>query len=461
MQKNYDAIIIGSGQAGNPLAKDLAQRGLKVALVEQEFIGGCCINRGCTPTKTLVASAREIYLAKRGKIYGIDINKINIDFSSVIDRKNQIVESFRESGKQSLKNAQVDLYFGKACFYENKTIQVTKQDEESIFLTAHQHIFINAGARPALPKIEGLLQIPYLTSTSIMELNEIPEHLLVLGGGYIGLEFAQMFRRFGSKVTLIHRGPQVLSREDSAISEEIKKLLSEEGVRFYLNSKTLRVLQKDHVISLEMENEQGIEHIQGSHLLVAVGRIPNSDTLQLDRSGIKCDEKGYILVNGRLETNIPGIYALGDIKGGPAFTHISYDDYRIVRDNLLFNKNRTTEGRFVPYTVFTDPPLGRIGMTETEARKNNKTIQIAHLPFKFIARAIEMDETKGFIKVVVDQETGQILGASILGIEGGEIASMLQLAMMGKLHYQQLKDGIFSHPTLSESLNNLFSHLSP
>lgn len=457
--ETYDGIIVGSGQAGNPLAKDLALKGWKIALVENKDVGGTCINRGCTPTKTLVASAREIYLAKRGRVYGIEIPEVIPDFAKIMDRKNRVVASFRQASLNSLNQAGVHLYHGRAEFIQSKTLRVLDAKGAETLLTAPS-IFLNAGGRAFIPPIEGLETIPHLTSTTILELDQLPQHLLILGGGYIGIEFAQMFRRFGSQVTLIHRGATILSKEDPEVSQEVQKILEKEGIQFELKTQVHRFFQEEPA-SVSLEIEQGSQRslIKGSQVLIAMGRIPNSDTLNLSQAGIEQDSKGYIKVDPKLETNIPGIYALGDLKGGPAFTHIAYDDYRIMRDNLLMGLNRTALDRQLPYTVFIDPSLGRIGMTEVEARASKQPILVGKLPMAHIARAIEMDETQGFLKVIVDQRSGLILGAAALGIEGGEIASMLQIAMMGKLPYEKLKNGVFSHPTLAESLNNLFGDL--
>jgi pyruvate/2-oxoglutarate dehydrogenase complex dihydrolipoamide dehydrogenase (E3) component len=312
-----------------------------------------------------------------------------------------------------------------------------------------------------LPPIEGLDAVPALTSKTILELESVPEHLLVMGGGYIGLEFAQMFRRFGSEVTLVQRGPQLLAREDEDVADEIAEILREDGVTVHLETEVTAAAQDDRGrLSLTLKGREGERRLGGSHLLVATGRKPNSDLLNLEATGLETDEQGSIRVNGKLETSVPGIYALGDIKGGPAFTHISYDDYRIVRDNLLKGADKTTEGRPVPYTVFTDPQLGRVGLSEAQARGQGFDIKVAKLPMSSVARALELDETRGFMKAVVDAQNGRILGAAILGVEGGEVMSTLQVAMMGGLTYEALRDSPFAHPLLSESLNNLFTTLS-
>lgn len=457
MTTQYDAIIIGSGQAGGPLATALAQAGWKTAIIEREHVGGTCINEGCTPTKTMVASARVAYLAKRAADYGVQTGPISIDMTVVRRRKRDIVESFRGGSERRIKNtAGVDLLMGEASFTGPKTVEVRMNNGEARELSAGR-IFINAGDRPSRPAIQGLDAVHALDSTSIMELDVVPQHLLVLGGGYIGLEFGQMFRRFGSQVTIIQRSSHLLSREDNDVAEAVADILREDGIEVLLNTGTTSVEQAANgEILLTVQTPAGARVLKGSHLLVATGRVPNSDRLNLQAAGIETDTRGTIRVNERLETNVPGIYALGDIKGGPAFTHISYDDFRIIRANLLEHGNASTRERLVPYTVFIDPQLGRIGLSETEARTSGREIKVAKMPMNYVARALEVDETRGFMKAVVDAKSGYILGAAVLGIEGGEIMAMLQMAMMGKLPYTVLRDAVFAHPTLAESLNNLF-----
>jgi pyruvate/2-oxoglutarate dehydrogenase complex dihydrolipoamide dehydrogenase (E3) component len=455
---HYDAIVIGSGQAGTPLCTALAEAGLRTALVEREHVGGTCINEGCTPTKTMVASGRVAYLARRGANYGVHTGELSIDMQRVRQRKRDIVASFRDGSQGRIeKTANVALIFGEARFTAPNSIVVRGKDGSEKPL-AGDRFFINAGARPTVPNLAGLKDVPFLNSTSIMELDRVPEHLLVLGGGYVGLEFGQMFRRFGSRVTIVQSGPQLLGREDPDVASEIAKILQEDGLSILLNATATRVQQTDGSIRVEVKLPNELQTLSGSHLLVATGRTPNSDTLNLAAAGIQIDRHGFIQANERLETTAPNVYALGDIKGGPAFTHISYDDYRIIRTNLIEKGNATTEGRLVPYTVFIDPQLGRVGLTESEARAMKKNIRIAKMPMTKVARAEEVDEARGFMKVIVDADTEQILGAAVLGIEGGEIMAMLQLSMMGKLKYSTLREGVFAHPTLAESLNNLFNH---
>jgi len=458
--ERYDAIIIGTGQAGKPLSVALAEAGWKTAVIERRHVGGTCINVGCTPTKTMVASARVAYLARRGADYGVHTNSVRVNVAEVRQRKQAIVDSFRNGSQRHLQNTKnLELIFGDASFSGPKSLTVRLPSGETRHLTADK-IFINTGGRPESPPLPGLDSVPVLDSTSIMELDVLPNHLLVLGGGYIGLEFGQMFRRFGSPVTVVQRGKQLLAREDADVAEEVAKILREDGIEVLLETQAVRVAKDGGgTIRLTVSGPAGERTLSGSHLLVAAGRAPNTEALSLTAAGITTDKRGNIPVNERLETNVPGIYALGDVKGGPAFTHISYDDFRIIKTNLLDGGNATTNGRLVPYTVYIDPQLGRVGMTEAEARAQGRRIRIAKMPMSYVARALEMDEPRGFMKAVVDAETGEILGCAVLGVEGGELMSMLSIAMMGKVPYTTLRDAIFAHPTLAESFNNLFDEL--
>ncbi len=454
--QQYDAVIIGSGQAGTPLSTTLAQAGMRTALIEREHVGGTCVNEGCTPTKTMVASGRVAYLARRGAEYGVHTGPISIDLRKVRERKRNIVDSFRSSSQSRIeKTANLELIFGLASFTGPKSVEVRLKDGSQRVLSANK-IFINAGTRASRPKLDGLESIPFLDNASIMELDSVPDHLLILGGGYIGLEFGQLFRRFGGRVTIIQSAGQLLTGEDADIAEEVAKILRRDGVEILLKAKATRVRQSDGSIQLEVQQQGNLTTLAGSHLLVATGRLPNSDTLNLAAAGIQVNDRGFIQVNDRLETTADGVYALGDIKGGPAFTHISYDDFRIIRANLLEKKPASVANRLVPYTLFIDPQLGRVGLTETEARAQNRNIRVAKLPMTSVARALEVDETRGSMKAIVDAETNLILGAAILGIEGGEVMSAIEIAMIGKLPYTALRDGVFAHPTLAESLNSLF-----
>lgn len=459
-QERYEAIIIGAGQAGKPLSITLAQAGWKTALVEREHVGGTCVNVGCTPTKTMVASARVAYLARRAADYGVHVGPVTVDMARVRQRKQALVDAFRGGSEQQVRRTPgLDLLMGEARFTGSHALEVRLQGGEIRHLTA-DHIFINIGARPWWPAIAGLDRVPALNSTSIMELETLPDHLLVVGGGYIGLEFGQMFRRFGSRVTIVHRGVQLLSREDPDVAAEVAKILRQDGVDVLLQSQPQQVVQdSDGNIRLTVNTLAGERTLVGSHLLIATGRVPNSDRLNLAAAGVETDARGFIRVNERLETNVPGVYALGDVKGGPAFTHISYDDFRVIRTNLLEGGNATINDRLVPYTIFIDPQLGRVGLSELEARARGYNIRVAKLPMRHVARALEMDETRGFMKAIVDADTGQILGCAILGVEGGEIMSVLQMAMMGGVPYTVIREAVFAHPTLAESLNNLFMTL--
>ncbi|MFZ0734514.1 MAG: mercuric reductase [Candidatus Sulfotelmatobacter sp.] len=454
--EQYDSIVIGSGQGGNPLALAFAAAGKRTAIIERKHVGGTCINEGCTPTKTMIASGRVAYLARRGADYGVHTGPISIDLEKVRQRKRNIVDSFRNGNQKRLENAaNLDLIFGEARFTGPKTVTICLHDGSERNLTAPR-IFINAGTRASRPKLEGLDDVQFLDNVSIMELGSVPERLLTLGGGYIGLEFGQLFRRFGSQVTIVQRAEQLLTREDKDVADEITKILRGDGIEVIFKANATRVAYADGKISLQVATAGNSHTLIGSHLLVATGRVPNSDTLNLPAIGVKTDSHGFIEVNDRLETNVEGIYALGDIKGGPAFTHISYDDFRILKSNLLDGKAASTKGRQVPYCMFIDPQLGRVGLSETEARAQGRKIRVAKLPMTSVARALETDETRGFMKAVVDAESNQILGAAVLGIEGGEVMAVLETAMMGKLPYTALRDATYAHPTLAESLNNLF-----
>ena len=455
----YDAIVIGAGQSGGPLSTDLARAGYKTAIIEREHVGGTCINEGCTPTKTMVASARAAYLARRAADYGVATGPISVDMTVVRKRKRDIVDSFRSGSENRIKQTEgVDLLMGEASFIGPKTVEVHMNTGETRQLTADL-FFINTGERPAIPQVEGIEQVHTLNSTTIMELDSVPEHLLILGGGYIGLEFGQMFRRFGSQVTVVQRGKQLLAREDTDIAEAVADILREDGITILLETAARSVTQENGQIQLTVRTPQGEQVLHGSHILLGAGRTPNTDRLNLQATGVQTDKRGYIQVNDKLQTNVPGIYGLGDVKGPPAFTHISYDDYRILRTNIIDHGNVSIAHRLVPYTVFIDPQLGRVGLSESEARQQGRNIKVAKMPMNYVARALEVDESRGVMKAIVDADSKQILGCAILGIEGGEIMSMLEIAMMGHVPYPVLQEGIFAHPLLAESLNNLFGML--
>jgi pyruvate/2-oxoglutarate dehydrogenase complex dihydrolipoamide dehydrogenase (E3) component len=452
--ERYDAIVIGAGQAGGPLSTALARGGKRTALIEREHVGGTCINEGCTPTKTMVASARVAYLARRGADYGVKTGPVEVDLARVRERKRDIVKRFRAGSLRRIESTPgVDLICAEARFTGPRRIAVDGRSLEADL------VFINTGCRPAAPEVEGLEQVPSLDSTSIMELDQVPEHLLVLGGGYIGLEFGQMFRRFGSRVTIVQRGRQLLPLEDEDIAGAVGDLLREDGIDVLLDAQAIRASATTSGVRLTVRTAEGERPLDGSHVLRAAGRVPNTDRLDPAAAGIAIDDKGFIKVNERLETTASGVYALGDVKGGPQFTHISYDDFRVIRTNLLQHGRACVTDRLVPYTVFIDPQLGRIGLSERDAKRQGKSVRVARMPMSHVARALELDESRGFMKALVDPGSGQILGAAVLGIEGGELMSAIQLAMMGQLPYGRLRDAVFAHPTLAESLNNLFSTL--
>ena len=453
--KHYNAIIIGSGQAGVPLAKKLGKKGLRTAVIERSSVGGTCINVGCTPTKTMVASARIMHLAQTSKEVGINVKDVSVDLKAVVKRKNKIVLRFRNGAEEGLrKTKNIDLIFGDASFLSNKEIKISLHDKSVIHISADK-IFINTGARPLIPAIEGLEDIDYLTSTTIMDLTEVPEHLLVVGAGYIALEFGQLFKRFGSKVTILEHTDTFLSREDDDVANEIKTFLEGEKLKIYTNAVVEKFSSNKKQIIATVKIDTAVKKITCSHVLIATGRIPNTDTLNLQDTKIKTD-KGYIKANDKLQTDEANIYVLGDVKGGPAFTHISYNDHLIVYNNLYEGGNKSIKNRMVPYTMFTDPQFARVGINEKEAKQKKVNYKIACLPMAHVARGIETNETTGFMKAIVDSKTKQILGAAVIGEQGGEIMSMLQLAMMGKITYDVLRRTVFAHPLYAEALNNLF-----
>jgi pyruvate/2-oxoglutarate dehydrogenase complex dihydrolipoamide dehydrogenase (E3) component len=464
-QQHYDAIVIGAGQAGVPLSTTLANAGWSVAIIERNEVGGTCVNWGCTPTKTMVASAEVAHQARHAADYGVHTGPVQVNLAEVLKRKRQVVADSRHSNERRINSAKgLDMICGEASFTGPHSLDVhllpgPGGEAGSLLHLSADRMLINTGARPSAPPLLGLDQVPSLNSTSIMELETIPEHLLVLGGGYVGLEFGQMFRRFGSQVTIVQRGPRLLDREDADVADEVAKIVREEGIEVLLDAQAKEVSSANGLIRLSVTLSSGERQIQGSHLLVATGRTPNTERLNLGAAGVQVDKRGFVQVNERLETNVPGIYALGDVKGGPAFTHISYDDFRILRANLLQDQQATVTGRLVPYTVFIDPQLGRIGLSEDEARAQGREYKVAKIPMNYIARALETGQTRGFIKAVVDPQSKQVLGAAVLGMQGGEIMAMLEIAMLGHLPYTVLRDAVFAHPTLAESLNTLFGSL--
>jgi len=454
---HFDAIILGSGQAGDPLALALSAKGKRTAMVERAYLGGTCTNYGCTPTKTMVASAEVAEMARRAAEYGVLVGEVKVDMAAVRERKRAMVLKWRGGDEDRLRKAEhVEILRGEGWFVGPKQVRVKLNAGGERMLSA-DWIVIDTGLRASAPPVDGIDRVPYLDNVSIMELDTVPEHLLVLGGGYVGLEFGQMFHRFGSAVTIVQHGAQLLSAEDPDIAEEIAKLLGEDGVEILLNTKAVGVKAAKNGVELTVESGGKSRVLTGSHLLAATGRKPNVEALNLEAAGVKTDARGFIQVNERLETSAAGVYAVGDVTGEPAFTHISYDDYRVLKVNLLEGGHRTTTGRLLPYCVFIDPQLGRVGLSETEAKKQGRKVKVARLPMKSVARALETGRTRGFMKALVDVETDLIVGAAVLGEDGGEIMSMLEAAMMGGLKYQALRDGIWAHPLFAESLNNLFA----
>ena len=453
----FEVIILGSGQAGNPLAAAFSDKGKRVAMLERAAVGGTCGNYGCTPTKTMVASAEAAHMARRAADYGVHVGEVSVDMVKVRERKRGMVKTWREGSEKRLAKAEhVELIRGEGSFVSPKQVRVKLNDGGERLLTA-ELIVIDTGLSPAVPPIDGIRDVPFLDNVSIMELDAVPEHLVVLGGGYIGLEFAQMFLRFGSRVTVIQSSEQLLPQEDADIAEAILKLLREDGMEVLLETRATQVSKSDAGIAVQVTGKAGQATVEGTHLLVATGRTPNTGPLHLEAAGIAVSENGYIRVNDHLETNVPGIYAVGDVKGGPAFTHISYDDYRVLKTNLLGGGSSSIKDRMLPYCVFINPQLGRVGMSEKQAATADRKVRIAKMPMTSVARAIENGKTRGFMKALVDPDTELILGAAVLGEEGGEIMSMIEIAMMGNVKFSQLRDGTFAHPLYSEALNNLFS----
>jgi pyruvate/2-oxoglutarate dehydrogenase complex dihydrolipoamide dehydrogenase (E3) component len=455
--EHYDAIVIGTSQGGRFLPIELAKAGQKVALVERDQLGGVCVNRGCTPTKTMVASARVAEQARRAAEYGVRTGPVSVDLAAVRERKRAMVAGARENYASRLPQDGLDLIEGEARFTGPKTLEVTLTHGRTRQISAPV-VVIDAGTRPRTLAINGAGDVPVLDSTSIMELDELPEHLIIAGGGYIGLEFGQMFRRFGSQVTIIQVAPRLMMIEDEDVSDEVAAIMRDDGITVLTSATPARVEPASGGrLRLTLRTADGERQLEGSHLLSATGRVPNTEALTPEAAGIRLDDRGFIEVDEYLETSVPGVYAMGDIKGGPAFTHLSYDDYRILRANLIGHQKASTRDRVVPYTMFIDPQLGRAGLTEREARAQGREIRVAKLPMSAVIRALETGETRGFMKAVVDAGSGQILGCAVLGSEGGEIMTMIQVAMLGKLSYTDMANAIFTHPLLAEGLNTLFA----
>jgi pyruvate/2-oxoglutarate dehydrogenase complex dihydrolipoamide dehydrogenase (E3) component len=457
--QDYDIVVVGAGQGGIPFAKAAAGRGRKVALIERRFVAGTCINEGCTPTKTMIASAYTAERARRAGEYGVEVGAVQVDMAAVRRRTQDIVLEWRRGSEKRLRDTEgLDLVYGEASFSSPGRMSVELRHGGSLQITAPVFV-LDTGGRPSVPPLAGLDGVPFLDTNTVLELREVPAKLVILGGGYVAVEYAQMMRRFGSEVTVVQRGPRLLSREDEDVSEAVAEILREDGVELLLDTQATSVAGEPGSLALEVETAEGGRRLRGTHLLVAVGRRPNVEELGLDRVGVEQDEKGHVRVDGGLRTTAEGVYAIGDVTGGPAFTHVSYDDFRILQANLLDGGEATTDGRIVPYTVYTDPQLGRVGESEQQARDRGADVQVLSLATAAVARAVETGEKRGFLKAVVERERGTILGAAMLAPEGGELAAMVQIAMLAGLPAARLRDGVFAHPTLAESLNTLFADL--
>ncbi len=455
--KEYDAIIIGYGQGGGPLAHKLADLEWKVAMIEKDHLGGSCINYGCTPTKTMVASARIANYARRGAEFGIHLGEITVNMAEVVARKDKLVEEWR-GGQEHHTNSRptLDLYRGHGRFTGPHTVEVNGEELTS------EKIFINTGTRPRIIPLPGLDEVDFLTNRNVMDVTEVPEHLLILGGNYLGLEFGQMFTRFGSKVTVVELMDQIIPREDEDVAQTLQAALEDEGMTFHLGSmgsKVAKTTAGQIKLTITHKADDSTETIVGSQLLVAIGRTPNSDDLGLDKAGIETYGPGLIKHNAKLETNVPGVWVIGDIKGGPAFTHIAYEDHLVVYDNLINGKNRTIANRLVPYALFTDPELGRVGLSEKEAKEAGYNLKVGKIPMEWVARAIERTETKGLMKVVINADNDRILGATILGSEGGEVVQVLMALMMADAPWTVFEKASFIHPTLVEGFFSLMDNV--
>jgi pyruvate/2-oxoglutarate dehydrogenase complex dihydrolipoamide dehydrogenase (E3) component len=454
---DYDAIIIGTGQAGPALARRLVAAGWKVAIVERKFFGGTCINTGCTPTKTLIASGYAAHVARRAAEFGVTISgTVTVDMKAVKARKDAVTGASRAAVERSLKTLKgCAVYEGHARFIGPKEIDVADE-----VLTADK-IFINVGARALIPSIPGLDEVSYLTNSSMVNVDFLPAHLIVLGGSYIGLEFAQLYRRFGSQVTVIEPAPRLISREDEDVSRAIADILKAENIDIRVSSKVVAVKKQDTDIAVTIETAGARSRVEGSHLLLAAGRRPNTDDLGVEKAGIVTDSRGYIEVDDQLRTSVPGVWALGDCNGRGAFTHTSYNDFEIIAANLLENEHRRVTDRITAYALYIDPPLGRAGMTEAEVRRSGRRALIATMAMEDVSRAYEKGETKGFMKILVDQETKQILGASLLGLSGDEVIHCILDTMYAKAPSMVLQRAMHIHPTVSEFVPTMLEDLVP
>jgi pyruvate/2-oxoglutarate dehydrogenase complex dihydrolipoamide dehydrogenase (E3) component len=455
--KRFDALIIGTGQAGPSLSARLAAAGMKVAVIERKLFGGTCVNTGCIPTKTLVASAHAAYMARRAADFGVLIDgDIRVDMKIVKERKDDIVgRSNHEVPDWMKKITNLTVFKGHARFEGPHTVNLGDEVLEA------DKIFINVGARAFVPPMPGLDRVAYLTNSSMMQVDFLPLHLIIIGGSYIGLEFGQMYRRFGSQVTIVEMGPRLIQRDDEDVSKAVKEILENEGIDIRLNAQCMAAENIDDKIRVRLDCDKGDKEVTGSHLLLAVGRVPNTHDLGLDKAGVDADERGYIRVDDQLRTNVPGIWALGDCNGKGAFTHTSYNDFEIVAANLLDDDPRRISDRIVCYGLYIDPPLGRAGMTEMEVRQSGRKALLGKRPMANIGRAIEKGETQGFMKILVDAESKEILGAAILGVGGDEVIHSILDIMYAKKPYTTIQRAMHIHPTVSELIPTVLGDLKP
>jgi pyruvate/2-oxoglutarate dehydrogenase complex dihydrolipoamide dehydrogenase (E3) component len=447
-----DVIVIGSGQAGVPIAARLAEAGKDVFLIEAGDLGGSCVNVGCTPTKTMVASARAAHVARTAGRLGVRTGEVSVDFGAVVDRKDAIVQQWRSGVRRRLERAgrRLELIEGRARFVDESTIEVDgRRLSAAIFV-------VNVGARARVPPVTGLGEVDYLDNTNVMDLREPPPHLLIMGGGYVACEFGQMFRRFGSDVTIMQRGAHLLAREDPDVSEAIEEVFRAEGIELVLKAEAVETERSGDEIVVRCD---GGQETRGTHLLVATGRVPNTDDLGCEVAGIELDDRGFIRVDDEYRTTTDGIYAVGDCNGGPQFTHVSWDDHRILYDLLMGKARRNRAGRITPSTVFTDPQVARVGLSEREAKERNINHSVAKMPFGHIARAIEMDETAGLMKVLIDPRSERVLGATIVGYEAGELIHTFLMLMMSDASIRSIVDAQMVHPALAEGLQTMVMKL--
>jgi pyruvate/2-oxoglutarate dehydrogenase complex dihydrolipoamide dehydrogenase (E3) component len=457
MSKHFDAIIIGTGQAGPSLAERFSAAGMTVAIIERHKFGGTCLNTGCTPTKTMVASAYAAHVARQGAAYGFDVpGEVRVDIKRVKARKDEISGRWSQGVEErlrGLKNCAV--IQGHARFQSSNTVEVNDEVLQA------DKIYINVGGRAFIPEMPGIHDAPFLTNSSMMDIDFLPGHLVIVGGGYVGLEFAQMYRRFGSEVTIVEMGPRLIGREDEDVSQAVREILESEGIRIRPNAKCISLTKREDQITVGVECKEGPPEVIGTHVLVAVGRTPNTSDLGLDRARVVTNQRGYITVDDQLQTNVPGIWALGDCNGRGAFTHTAYNDYAIVADNLFNADHRRVSDRILAYALYTDPPLGRCGMTDAEIRKSGRAALTTKYPMSEMSRAVEKGETQGFIKIAVDAETKQILGAAILGTGGDEVVHVLLDVMYAKAPYTVVQRAMHIHPTVAEYLPTALSQLEP